>query len=39
MKAADIVDKACKQTGLGPFKDASYHEGLEFLVDQKGPES
>lgn len=34
MKAQEIISKACEITGLNPFPDASYHEGLEFLVDE-----
>jgi hypothetical protein len=34
MKTADIIDKSCEITGLGPFPEASYHEGLDVLVDQ-----
>jgi hypothetical protein len=34
MKAAEIINKACNITNLGPFPNASYHEGLEFLVEQ-----
>lgn len=34
MKASELIAKACEETGLGPFENASYHEGLEFLVDQ-----
>lgn len=34
MKATEIVDKACHMTGLQSFVDTSYHEGLNFLIDQ-----
>lgn len=34
MKASEIVKAACEKTGLGPFPDASYREGLEFLIQQ-----
>jgi hypothetical protein len=34
MKTADVIDNACKITGLDAFPDATYHEGLEFLVEQ-----
>ena len=34
MKASDVIARACRETGLGPFEEASYHEGLEVLVDQ-----
>jgi hypothetical protein len=34
MKASELIASACESTGLGPFANASYHEGLEFLVEQ-----
>ena len=34
MDAASIISSACDMTSLGPYPDASYHEGLEFLVNQ-----
>jgi len=34
LKTAELIAKACSQTGLGSFEEASYHEGLNFLVDQ-----
>ena len=33
MKAADIINQAMRKTGLGPFEGASYHEGLDVLVE------
>jgi len=34
MKTGDIIAKACKLTGVTPFPSASYHEGLNVLVDE-----
>lgn len=33
MRSTDIIDQAMQKSGLGPFDDASYHEGLEVLVE------
>ncbi len=30
--ADDLVDKACKKSGLGPYENASYREGLDVLI-------
>ena len=32
MSSGEIIDAARERTGLGPFEEASYHEGLELLV-------
>ena len=29
---ADLVDKACEKSGLGPFENTSDREGLEVLI-------
>ena len=28
----DLVSKACEKSGLGPYENASYREGLEVLI-------
>lgn len=34
LRASEITAAACEQTGLQNIPDASYHEGLNFLVEQ-----